>query len=142
MAELKTKENDASVDAFLGSVKDEQKREDSKRLRKLFEEITGDPAKMWGSSIVGFGNYHFKYKSGREGDWLVAGFSPRKDSLTLYLMGSYEFVAYKDLLGKLGKHKTSKGCLYIKKLEDVDMDILRKLITRSVEDIKSGKVQL
>ena len=142
MAELKTKENDASVDTFLNDITDEQKRGDSKRLRELFEEITGEPAKMWGANIVGFGSYHYKYKSGQEGDWLVAGFSPRREYLTLYLMGSYEFVAYRDLLEKLGKHKTTKSCLYIKKLEDIDMDILSKLITRSVDDTRSRSAKL
>ena len=142
MAEPKTKENDASVDAFLGSVQDERKREDSKRLRKLFEEITGDPAKMWGSSIVGFGTYHYKYESGREGDWMVAGFSPRKDSLTLYLMDSYDFSGHKELLEKLGKHKTGKSCLYIKSLADVDEKVLKELITKSVKRVKSGEFLL
>jgi uncharacterized protein DUF1801 len=140
MVELKTKENNASVDAFLDGIADEQKREDSKKLRKLFEEITGDPAKMWGGSIVGFGTYHYKYKSGREGDWMVTGFSPRKNALTLYIMDLFD--SSSDLLAELGDYKTGKGCLYIKKLEDVDVDTLRELVTRSVKRVKSGMLNL
>ena len=137
MADLKTKENDESVDEFIGSVSDEQKRVDSKELIKIFEETTGDPAKMWGSSIIGFGNHHYKYKSGREGDWMVAGFSPRKDSLTIYFMDGYESSGQKKLLEKLGAHKTGKSCLYIKRLEDVDMSVLRQMIINSVENVKT-----
>jgi hypothetical protein len=139
MAELKTKENDASVDAFLESVTDVHQQEDSKKLRVLFEEISGYPAKMWGNSIIGFGSQHYKSKSGREGDWMMTGFSPRKNTLSIYLLDSYEFEAHKDLLEKLGPHKTSKSCLYIKRLEDVDMDVVQKIIERSVDRVKAGE---
>lgn len=139
MAELKTKESDASVDEFLESIEDEQKRGDAKKLRTLMEEVTGTPAKMWGGNIIGFDTYHYKYASGREGDWMVTGFSPRKNNLTLYLMDSYEFDAHKDSLAKLGKYKTGKSCLYIGSLADVDMVVLRGLITNSVKRIKTGK---
>ncbi len=138
MAEPKTKPNDADVDAFLDTITDAQKRADSQQLCALFEEITNEPAKMWGSSIVGFGTYHYKYKSGREGDWPIVAFSPRKNAITLYIMDSYKFDAHQDLLDKLGPHKTSKACLYIKRLSDVDEEILRQLISESVRHVKSG----
>lgn len=142
MAELKTKENNADVEAFINSVQDEQKRADSKKLKEIFEEISGEPAKMWGKSIVGFGSYHYKYKSGREGEWMVAGFSPRKNALTLYLMSSYEFKGFEKELAKLGKHKTSKGCLYLNSLADVDEKILRSIIKKTIDRVKSGQVLL
>ena len=136
MAELKTKPTEDDVDAFLATIDDEQKRTDCLVLRKFFEDITGAPAKMWGSSIIGFDTYHYKYKSGREGDWMVAGFSPRKASLTLYIMDGYD--TYQDLLAKLGKHTTAKSCLYIKRLDDIDLSVLRELVTRSVKRVKSS----
>lgn len=142
MAELKTKENDASVDDFINSIQDVQKRMDSKKLKTIFEELSGYPAKMWGSSIVGFGSYHYKYKTGSEGDWPIAAFSPRKNALTLYLISSYEFKDFADDLKQLGKHKTSKGCLYINKLADVDEKVLRYIIKQSVDRVKSGEVLL
>jgi hypothetical protein len=133
-AELKTKVNDASVTKFLNSVADEQKRNDCFEILKMMEHITKEEPKMWGSSIVGFGSYHYKGKSGREGDWMLTGFSPRKQNLTLYLMGGFE--AHAALLEKLGKFTTSVGCLYIKKLDDVDKKILKELVQASVERIK------
>ena len=132
--ELKTKVNTASVEGFLNSVTDEQKREDSFEILRLMKQVTKEAPKMWGSSIVGFGSYHYKGASGREGDWLLTGFSPRKQNLTLYIMGG--FASYKDLLKKLGKHKTSMGCLYIKKLDDVDKKVLKELVARSVKTTK------
>ena len=120
-AELKTKVNDASVTKFLNSVEDEQKRNDSFEILKLMKQITKEEPKMWGSSIVGFGSYHYKGKSGREGDWMLTGFSPRKQNLTLYLMGGFH--THADLLNKLGKFTTGAGCLYIKKLDDVDKKV-------------------
>ena len=135
MAELKTKERKASVEKFLNSVKDDQKREDSFKILKIMNQITKADPKMWGKSIIGFGNYHYKYASGREGDWFLTGFSPRKDSLSIYIMA--ELNKEKDLLGKLGKHKTGKGCLYINKLDDVDMKVLKKLIITSVNKLKN-----
>jgi hypothetical protein len=140
MAELKTQQNDADVDAFLASIEDEQKREDSKVLRQLMADVTKAPAKMWGSSIVGFDTFHYKGKSGREGDWIVIGFSPRKANLTLYIMDGYD--NYQELLGRLGKHSTAKSCLYIKKLTDIDMAVLRELVERSVKRVKSDDFML
>lgn len=127
MAELKTKPHDADVEAFLAAVPDAQKRSDSLVLLDLFRTVTGAPAKMWGTAIVGFGDYHYAYASGREGDWFVTGFSPRKQNLTLYCIGSYE--PHAALLARLGKHKLGKGCLYINRLKDVDLDVLRELVT-------------
>lgn len=133
-AEVKTKVNSASVQGFLKTVKDEQKRKDSLEILKLMQQVTKEPPKMWGTSIVGFGNYHYKGASGREGDWLLTGFSPRKDNLTLYIMGGFD--PHKALLKKLGKYKTSVGCLYIKRLDDVDKKVLKVLIAASVKVTK------
>ena len=133
-AELKTKVNDGSVEKFLDTVKDEQTHKDCYEILKMMENITKEKAKMWGSSIVGFGSYHYKSKSGREGDWMLTGFSPRKQNITLYLMGGFN--ESKDLLKKLGKYKTSVGCLYIKKLEDVDKKVLKELVSASVKKMK------
>ena len=130
MGTIKTLVNDASVEGFINSVPDEEKRRDSFVLLKMFTKITGEPAKMWGSSIIGFGKYHYKSeRSTQEGDWPLAGFSPRKQNLTLYAMEGNEDSV--DLLKSLGKNKTSKGCLYINKLADVDLEILEKLIKKS-----------
>ena len=134
MAELKTQENDASVDDYLNSVEDEKKRAASFKVKELMEEVTGEEARMWGDSIVGFGHYNYKYASGREGEWFLTGFSPRKQNLTLYVMDGFE--GYDQLLGKLGKYSTGKSCLYIKKLEDVDQEVLRELVSKSVEHMK------
>ncbi len=132
--ELKTKVNDASVEGFLNSVEDEQTRKDCFEILKMMKQVTKEAPKMWGASIVGFGSYHYKGASGREGDWMLTGFSPRKQNLTLYLMGGFDL--HKDLLKKLGKYKTSVGCLYIKKLDDVDKKVLKKLVTGSVKTMK------
>jgi hypothetical protein len=134
MYELKTKLNTASVGKFLNSVKDKQKREDSFKILDMMKKITKEEPKMWGSSIVGFGSYHYKYESGHEGDMCMAGFSPRKESLTIYILPGFE--KNKSLMEKLGKFKTGKSCLYIKRLDDVDMKILNKLITESVKWMK------
>ncbi len=128
-AKNKTTENAASVEEFLNSVKDETKRADCLRVRAIMEEISGEKPKMWGTSIVGFGNYHYKYESGREGDFMKVGFSPRAQNVTLYIMPG--FGRYEDLMSKLGKHKIGKSCLYVKKLADVDEEILKELITES-----------
>ncbi len=133
-AELKTKVNKASVEGFLNKVKDEATRNDCFEILKMMKQVTKEEPKMWGSSIVGFGSYHYKGKSGREGDWMLTGFSPRKQNLTLYLMGGFD--EQKDLLKKLGKYKTSVGCLYIKKLDDVDKKVLKELVTASVKRMK------
>jgi hypothetical protein len=134
MAELKTKLNDGSVKDFLNAVEDEQKRKDSFKLLKMIEEISGEPAKMWGPTIVGFGTYHYVYASGREGDWMLTGFSPRKASLTLYLMAGFEQLEIE--LTNLGKHKVGKGCLYVKNLSDIDEKVLRGMIKKSIKIIQ------
>lgn len=130
-AKNKTTENDASVEKFLKSVENEQRRNDSFEVLEYMKDLTGEEAKMWGTSIIGFGRYQYKYESGREGEFMKVGFSPRKTSLTLYIMPG--FARYDDLMEKLGKYKTGKSCLYIKKLEDVDQDILKDLIESSYE---------
>lgn len=130
MAELKTKVNDANVWEFLESVPDEKKRDDSLAVLALMREVTGEEPKMWGTSIVGFGSYHYQYESGREGEFMLVGFSPRKQNLTLYIMPGFE--RYDQLMAKLGKYKTGKSCLYVKKLEDVNQDVLRELVAQSV----------
>ena len=137
MAELKTKRNKGDVEAFLKSVPDEKKRQDSFAILDLMKQVTGEDPEMWGESIIGFGSYHYKYDSGREGDWFVTGFSPRKQSLTLYIMAGFD--NYDQLLGKLGKHSTGKSCLYVKKIEDVDMDVLKELVRQSVEHMKKNQ---
>ncbi len=127
MAELKTKQNDSSVHAFIETIEDEQKRNDSYRLLAMYCEETGEQAKMWGASIIGFGQYRYKSeRSSQEGDWMLAGFSPRKAALTLYLTSGLQ--KDKNLLDSLGPYKQGKGCLYIKRLSDVDEVVLRKLI--------------
>ena len=137
MSTIKTTVNNSSVDDFLNAVNDEIKRKDSFALLEIFSRITGEKPKMWGSSIIGFGQYHYKSeRSSQEGDWMLTGFSPRKQNLTLYIM--YGFDDYAGLLEKLGKHKTSKGCLYINKLSDVDQIVLEKLIKQSFADMKEN----
>ncbi len=133
MAELKTTKNDASVEDFLNSVADEKKRSASFVILDLMKKAAQAEPKMWGASIVGFGHYHYKSKSGREGDWFPIGFSPRKQNLTLYLMDGFD--KHGDLLAKLGKHKLGKGCLYINKLEDVDVSVLKELLNRAVKNM-------
>ncbi len=135
MAELKTKVNDASVDDFLNQIEDEQKRADCFAISKMMQQATKAKPKMWGSNIVGFGAYRYKYASGREGDWMLVGFSPRKDNITVYIIAGFE--QYDDLMQKLGKHKTGKSCLYIKKLADVDKGVLKELVTKSVAHMKA-----
>jgi len=135
MAELKTLVNDASVEDFINAVPDEVKRADGFTLLKIFSKITGEKPRMWGSSIIGFGQYHYKSeKSRQEGDWLLTGFSPRKQSLTLYIMHGLD--DYSEVLEKLGKHKTGMGCMYINKLADVDLSVLEKLIKHSFTKMK------
>jgi len=136
MVENKTTPNDQDVEQFLNSVDDERKRKDSFMILELMKQVTGLEPRMWGSSIVGFGSYHYKYESGREGDMILAGFSPRKQNLTLYNMGGFE--RYDDLLKKLGKHTTGKGCLYIKRLDDVDLPTLKSLIEESAKHVKQS----
>ena len=134
MAELKTKQNTANVTTFLGAVVDRQQRADAKKISAMMRTATGSRAKMWGTSIVGFGSYHYKYASGQEGDWPMVGFSPRKHSLSLYIMPG--FGQFEKLMAKLGKYRTGKSCLYIKRLADVDEAVLKKLIGGSVKHMR------
>ena len=134
MAAPKTQANDASVEGFLAGVDNERRREETRVIIKLMERVTGHPAKMWGTSIIGFDTYHYKYASGREGDWMISGVSPRKAALTIYVMAG--FSRYPDLMEKLGKYKTGSSCLYVNKLDDVNMGVLEALITRSVTDMR------
>jgi hypothetical protein len=135
MAELKTLKNNASVEDFINSVEDEQKRNDCHELLKLFEEVTKEKATMWGTSIIGFGQYHYKSeRSKQEGDWPLTGFSPRKQNLTIYIMPGFK--NYQKELEVIGKYKNSVSCLYIKKLADINSDILKKIIASSVDEMK------
>jgi Domain of unknown function (DU1801) len=136
MSELKTKENDGSVTAFLDAVPDEIKRQDSYKLLDMYKRVTGEKPRMWGDAMIGFGKYHYKSeRSTQEGDWPLAAFSPRKQNLTLYFMAGFDtFLA--DQLAKLGKHKTSKGCLYINRLSDVDPGVLEEAVRKGFNEAK------
>jgi len=136
MAELKTKPTDENVAEFLNTIADESKCKDAFTILNIMRQVTGTEPKMWGSNIVGFGHRHYHYASGREGDWFLVGFSPRKQNLTLYL--SYGDIQKFDLLQKLGKYKTGKGCLYIKNLGDVDLSVLKEIISRAVIQLSAG----
>jgi len=137
MAALKTVVNDASVEAFIASLPDDKKRQESLVLLDLYSKITGENPKMWGSSMIGFGQYHYKSeRSSQEGDWLMTGFSPRKANITLYVI--HGSANYAELLKELGKHTTGVGCVYIKSLADVDMKVLEKLVRVSYEDMKKA----
>lgn len=135
MAKNKTTETESSVTDFINTVADETKRNDSFELLKILQNETGFDAKMWGPAIIGFGSYHYKYASGHEGDAPLAAFSPRKDAISLYL--NSEFENKEELLSKFGKHKSGKGCIYIKKLTDIDIEILKKMISLSVISIQN-----
>ena len=132
MVQLKTQRNDGDVEAFLSTVADLQRQADAREVCALMEEVTGESPQMWGKSIVGFGTMHYKYATGREGDWFRVGFSPRKQALTLYLMDGAE--ARPDLLANLGKYTTGKSCLYIKRLDEVDQAVLREIISSSAQE--------
>ena len=134
-SELKTKQTEASVEDFLNGVENEAVRADCRRIVELMSDATGEPPKMWGANIIGFGSRTMKYASGRELDWLITGFSPRKANITLYLSTGETW--NEELLSKLGKHKTGMGCLYFKRLSDVDESVLKKLIDESVK--RAGK---
>ena len=134
-AEAKTKPTKASVTQFLNKIPDAGRREDCFAVAKMMEEITGSKPQMWGPSIVGFGTYHYKYASGHVGDWPVAAFSPRKQDLTIYLMLGFQKRG--ELMSQLGKHRTGKSCLYIKRLSDIHVPTLKKLIRVSVKDLKA-----
>ena len=131
MAELKTQANEADPHRFIASVADDQRRADAERLLDLFERATGEVPKMWGSSIVGFGSYDYAYESGRTGTWMRTGFSPRKQAMSIYIMPG--FTEYDSMLDALGPHTTGKSCLYIKKLDQVDLDVLERLVSASFE---------
>ncbi|MBF8296737.1 MAG: hypothetical protein HW389_3282 [Bacteroidetes bacterium] len=133
MAELKTKRNDGSVTSFLKTIPDAQKREDSFAVLEIMKQVTKQEPTMWGTSIVGFGIYHYKYETGREGDWFLIGFSPRKQDLTLYVMGG--FAPHGPIMKRLGKYRTGKSCLYIKKLADIDIPALKALLNASLKDL-------
>jgi Domain of unknown function (DU1801) len=140
MAELKTKVNEANVEEFLETVADDQRRTDCLAVMKLLAKITKAEAKMWGANIIGFGIFRLRYPNGREIDWMQVGLSPRKQNLTVYLHGGYVqggLDTQEQLLQGLGKFKTGKGCLYIKKLEDIDMIVLERLITASIEGVNT-----
>lgn len=134
MAEAKTKKTTASVAAFLKQVPSEEMRADCAALVKMMKAATRSDPKMWGPSIVGFGEYHYVYASGHEGDWPLTGFSPRKQALTIYVMAGFD--KYPDLMKRLGKYKTGKSCLYVKRLADIDAKALRELVTESVKFVK------
>ncbi len=134
MTEPKTRKTKASVEAYVRGIEDPERRRDVRAVMKMMESVTGEKPHMWGPSIVGYGSYHYEYASGREGDWFVTGFSSRKQALTLYLMTGFE--GRKNLLAKLGKHKTGKSCLYIKRLSDIDTDVLRALIQDSADRMR------
>ncbi len=139
MAKAKNKTQATKTDPadFIATIEPEKKRADAKALLSLFNKVTGLEPVMWGPSIIGYGRYHYKYESGREGEFLMTGFSPRKTSLTLYIMPGYEFGNMPDKLKRLGKHKLGKSCLYINKLDDVDQDVLAEIITAGVEDMRA-----
>lgn len=134
MADLKTQKNDKDVPEFLNNIENEQRKNDCFRLVQLMEEVTKEPPAMWGDSMVGFGSYHYKYASGREGDWFPVGFSPRKQNLTIYILSGFD--PFKDILQDMGKYKTSSSCLYVKKLDDIDLDKLAILIRESTKFMK------
>jgi len=135
--ELKTSENDESVDTFINSVDNDTRRNDSIRVLEMFKRITGEEPKMWGPSIVGFGKRHLKYESGREMDWMITGFSPRKQNITLYVVCNSP--KQPDLLAKLGKHKAAVSCLYINKLADVNEEVLEAIVKDAYKHLKESK---
>lgn len=135
MSQLKTLKNDSSVEEFINSLDNERSKEDCYKLLDIFKEVTEEDPAMWGTSIIGYGTYHYKSeRSSQEGDWPMIAFSPRKQNLTIYIMPGFE--AYRIELVKLGKHKTSVSCLYIKKLEDVDLKALKKIVSKSYLSMK------
>ena len=134
MAENKTKPTRASVDDYIASIVDEARRADCRQLVRMMSRVTGEPPRMWGPSIVGFGTYHYRYESGREGDFFLTGFSSRKTDLSLYVMAG--FASFPALMAKLGRHRTGKSCLYVRRLADVDLEVLEELVRRSVKETR------
>lgn len=135
MADLKTRENEGDVEVFLASVENEKRREDCRAVMDLMRDATGEAPRMWGDGIIGFGRYHYVYDSGREGEWFLTGVSPRKQSLSVYIMAGFD--RYEELMAKLGKHETGKSCLYINRLADVDLAVLRELVSASVRHMQA-----
>jgi hypothetical protein len=131
MSELKTKPTRESAEVFLDNIENQTRKKDGKKLFEIFKEVTKEEPVMWGSSIIGFGSYDYKTKSNRKGTWFKSGFSPRKRNLTLYV--GYDVEKYREELDKLGKHRTGKGCVYINKLSDVDLDVIKDIIAKSME---------
>lgn len=131
MAELKTTPNEGDPRTFIADVENERRRKDAERLLDVFEKVTGEKPQMWGTSIVGYGEYDYRYESGRTGTWMKTGFSPRKQATTLYIMPGFE--EYESLLSRLGPHTTGKSCLYVKSLDQIDIDVLEQLIATSFE---------
>ncbi|GJQ20514.1 MAG: hypothetical protein HBSIN02_08690 [Bacteroidia bacterium] len=136
-ATLKTRKNKRSVAAFVNAIKDPVRREECRKVLKLMRTATGARPAMWGPTIVGFGSYHYRYASGREGDWFLTGFSPRKSALTIYIMAGLR--NYRPLLKSLGRHSIGSSCLYIRSLENIDMKVLDKLVKQSVRDLRKRK---
>lgn len=136
MYELKTKENEASVKEFISAVDPDYRRADCETLYELMQEVTGDEGAMWGGNIVGFGKYSYKYASGHSGEWFLTGFAPRKQNLTIHVMAGFD--DYSTLMDRLGKYKIGKSCLYVKRLEDVDMNVLRELVSESVKAMRAN----
>lgn len=136
---LKTQRTKASVSAFLGKIADERRRRDAKAVSALMQDITGEKPALWGTSIVGFGSYHYKYASGQEGDWMLVGFSPRKDNLVLYVMPGFD--GYNELIGKLGKFRKGVSCIYVKSLDDIHLPTLKSLVRKSIAYLKKRSVR-
>jgi uncharacterized protein DUF1801 len=134
-----SKRGPEDVEAYIASMPDEGQRRDAAALLELMRRVTEHPPAMWGSGMVGFGSYHYRYASGREGDWFLVGFAPRRKSLTVYIMDG--FTEYESLLARLGKHSTGKSCLYIKRLDDVDLDVLEEMVRRSVARMQRGSAE-
>jgi hypothetical protein len=134
MAKLKTARTGESVGDFIDGIENDGRREDCDKLLRIMKRVTGREPAMWGESIVGFGSYHYRYESGREGDWFLTGFSPRKQNLTVYIMAGFD--RYASLLARLGRHTTGKSCLYVKKLSDIDLGALEELVSASVEHLR------
>ncbi|MEO0424255.1 MAG: DUF1801 domain-containing protein [Pseudomonadota bacterium] len=135
-AKNKTVANDADVEGFIGAVEPARRREDAHALLEFFARVTGMKAKMWGASMVGYGRYAYTYESGREGEFLMTGFSPRKQSLSLYIMPGYEFEGMSEKLARLGKHKLGKSCLYVNKLADIDLDVLEEIVLAGMAKLR------
>ena len=133
MSDNKTTVTDVAVDEYLSQVEPERRRVDAQRLDQIFRQVSGFAPRMWGPSIVGYGRYHYRYESGREGDFLATGFAPRKANLVIYIMPGY--TDFSAILARLGKHKIGKSCLYINKLDDIDLDVLKELIAAGIEDL-------